>query len=237
MTTPAPDAVPDADWRAVPDPGGPFVAYPGRKARLREQQQQSDGSGERDGQGAAAKEHGVAASDEQREETSDAAAGEEGPLRRALLLLLDLPLKLVWTCSARQDDFDIAAVYARFQQADAPTSSDPAVPRDPEQASSEEWDRFQAIVDPAKSALESFFVENVVPDRYRTAAGRAAAFALALDTASRLKNETPDVQFGRKDGLRRIWEDLRGRPPPPPKANHLRDLFVRLAPSLLPARH
>ncbi|BGP05550.1 hypothetical protein JCM10049v2_001356 [Rhodotorula toruloides] len=204
MTTPAPDAVPDADWRAVPDPGGPFVAYPGRKARLREQQQQSDGSGERDGQGAAAKEHGVAASDEQREETSDAAAGEE----------------------ARQDDFDIAAVYARFQQADAPTSSDPAVPRDPEQASSEEWDRFQAIVDPAKSALESFFVENVVPDRYRTAAGRAAAFALALDTASRLKNETPDVQFGRKDGLRRIWEDLRGRPPPPPKANHLRDLFV-----------
>ncbi|KAK4333227.1 hypothetical protein RTBOTA2_001935 [Rhodotorula toruloides] len=126
----------------------------------------------------------------------------------------------------RQDDFDIAAVYARFQQADALASSDQAVPRDPEQASSEEWERFQAIFDPAKSALDSFFLEETVPNRYLSPAGRAAAFALTLDTISRLKDETPDVQFGQKDGLRRIWEDLRGRPPPPPEANHLRDLFV-----------
>ncbi|EGU13429.1 Proteophosphoglycan ppg4 [Rhodotorula toruloides ATCC 204091] len=145
-----------------------------------------------------------AASDEEGEETSSAAAGEE----------------------ARQDDFDIAAVYARFQQADALASSDQAVPRDPEQASSEEWERFQAIFDPAKSALDSFFLEETVPNRYLSPAGRAAAFALTLDTISRLKDETPDVQFGQKDGLRRIWEDLRGRPPPPPEANHLRDLFV-----------
>ncbi|KAK4333203.1 Proteophosphoglycan ppg4 [Rhodotorula toruloides] len=121
----------------------------------------------------------------------------------------------------RQDDFDIAAVYARFQQADALASSDQAVPRDPEQASSEEWERFQAIFDPAKSALDSFFLEETVPNRYLSPAGRAAAFALTLDTISRLKDETPDVQFGQKDGLRRIWEDLRGRPPPPPEANHL----------------
>ncbi|BGO97304.1 hypothetical protein JCM10021v2_000947 [Rhodotorula toruloides] len=127
---------------------------------------------------------------------------------------------------ARKDDFDIAAVYARFQQADALASSDQAVPRDPEQASSEEWERFQAIFDPAKSALDSFFLEETVPNRYLSPAGRAAAFALTLDTISRLKDETPDVQFGQKDGLRRIWEDLRGRPPPPPEANHLRDLFV-----------